>query len=115
MIAWILLLGALSLVPGNAEAFQDDPSLEELAIEWAETREQHEALARHYRRKADEALDDARLHRRMVVSYSGVTVGQRQRMKRHCRELADQYTAMAKEYNALADFHAAEAKRRPDE
>lgn len=110
---WIgaaFLVGSLVLAPPPSSAHRVDEALERLVVEWAQTPSQHAALARYFRYKSDEARDDARLHRRMLVWYSGVSSGLRQRMKRHCRELAANYTSVAQDYEALAVFHEAQAQ-----
>ena len=48
----------------------------------------------------------------MVRAFSGTfSIPQRGRMKRHCRELAKEYTGIAEDYEALALLHEAEAEK----
>ena len=105
-----LLLGALALPPGLAAA-EDAHSLEQLVVEMAHTRAQHEALAKHYRAKAEEARAEARSHEAMGRGYSGGKVADRLQMQNHCKKISGQFLAMADEYEALAKLHDADAKK----
>ncbi len=113
-IAVGLLFGALALSPGLALAEEGTHSLEQVVVEMANTPDEHAALARHYRAKAEDALAEARRHENMGSTYGrrgGKTTGmQRQRMKQHCQNISEKYTGMAEEYQALAKLHEEEAK-----
>jgi len=110
-IALALLIGAVALAPGLSRAGQEGHSLEQLAIEMAQTPEQHAAVARHYRAKAEDARAEARRHESMARTYAGGKLVQRQRMRQHYQKLAEQYTGMAQEFEALAKLHEDEASR----
>lgn len=113
-IAMALLVGTLAFSPGLALAEEDSHSIEALAVEMAETPGQHAALAQHFRAKAEDARAEIRRHQEMGRSYGRrggkTTVTQRQRMKRHCDNIAEKHAAMAADYEALAELHEEESK-----
>lgn len=116
-IAGAMLFGALLLSPGFVSAEDDASSLEQMAIEMADTPEQHTVLARHFRAKAETAREEVRRHEQMRRTYSGGTgkttgrmMQRRQEMSRHCKNLSEKYAAMAEEYEQLAKLHEEEAK-----
>jgi hypothetical protein len=108
-ISIALLVGALALPAGWAAA-NDTHSLEQLVVEMAQTPEQHAALAKHYRAKAEEARTEARSHEAMGRGYGGGKIAERQQMQGHCKKLSESFTAVANEYDALAKLHEAQAK-----
>lgn len=78
-------------------------------IATASTPQQHEALASEYRSKAAESRAEAETHRRMAARYGTTKMGLTQ--KPHCDNIAKRYEENAKDYDALADAEAAEAKK----
>lgn len=106
----LLFVGALALSPGVSLAEEGTPSLEQVVVEMANTPEEHAALARYYHAKAEEARAEMRSHEGMGRSYSAGKVTQKQRMKRHCQNISEKYSAMADDYEALAKLHEEEAK-----
>lgn len=107
----LVLCGAFLFSPGASLAQGEDPSLEALVVEMASSAEQHAALARHYRAKAEESRQEMRRHDRMGGAYSGGKLTQRQRMMRHCKNLSEKYASMAEDYDALAELHEEAAKQ----
>lgn len=108
-IAAGLLFGALALSPGLALAEGDAHSVEQLAVEIAHTAGQHAVLAHHYRIKAADARAEAMRHESMGAAYAGGKLTQRDRMKRHCKGISDNYSGMAADFDALAKLHEEEA------
>ncbi len=108
-IAIALLCGAMVLVPGVGLA-DSEATLEGLVIEMADTMEEHAALADYYRGKATEARADAAKHVQIGRSYHEGKLPQRNQMKKHCQKISDQYSEMAKEFDALAKLHDAGPK-----
>jgi hypothetical protein len=109
-IATALACGALALAPGLAAA-ADEPSLEQLVVEMAQTPAQHAALARYYQGKAEQARAEARSHEQMSRSYTAGKLTEQQAMRRHCQDIAERYTGIAKDYDDLAKMHEAESKK----
>lgn len=111
-IAVALAAAAMALSPAVSLADDAGSSLEQLAVEMAKTPDQHAALARYYREKAEEARSEAARHESMAKTYAGGggKASQRQSMKRHCDEIAMKYTEIAKDYDALAKDQDEEAK-----
>lgn len=114
-IAATLFLGGLALSPELAAAQGGSTSLEQLAVEMAQTPEQHAALARYYRTEAAEARAKAKRHEGVGRSYMekgrGAKPIQQERMRRHCQDISDKYNGMADDYDALAKLHDEEAKK----
>ena len=108
-IAGSLLIGALALTPGLASA--EDPSVEQLLVDMAQTPADHTALAKYYRGKAAAERAEAATHQTMSRSYGGGKMAQRQQMEDHCKKIAEQNSAMAAEYEALAKLHEEAAKK----
>lgn len=103
-IAAGLLLTALVVVPALAISEQDTRAPEQLAVEVADTPADHAALAEYFRARAAAARGEMRLHKSMARSFhSGKK--RAQLGARHCEKLAEQYRAMADEYDALAKLH----------
>ena len=113
-IGLAFLLGALALSPGLALADShghEGHSLEQLVVEMAHTPADHAALAAHYRAKAAEARAEAASHEKMAHSYGLQKHGAADTMQKHCMKIAANNTAMAVEYDSLAQLHEAESKR----
>ena len=111
LIGLTLLLGVLTLSPAIAVAQGGGASLEQLVIEMADTPADHAAIAKHYQALAAQARSEAARHESMSRSYAGRKLSESQRMKEHCAKLAAENTAMAREYDALAQLHEAESKK----
>jgi len=109
-IAIGLLLGALALAPGFANAQQDSGSLEQLVAETADTKAEHQALVKYYVEQAANARALANRHKAMERAYLGSKSGNKLPMTNHCKRIAEQQEAMAKEFDALAKLHEDEAK-----
>jgi hypothetical protein len=105
------LLGALALAPGFANAQQDSGSLEELVAGTAHTKAEHQALAKYYAGEAADARALASRHQSMGRAYLGSKGGDKQAFTNHCKRIAEQQEAMAKEFDALAKLHEDEAKK----
>jgi hypothetical protein len=105
-----LLLGALALAPAVAGA-QDDKSLEQLVVEMAHTRAEHEALASYFDQEAADARKLANRHRAMGRAYLGGKGMNKQAFTSHCNRIAEQQETIAKEYEAMAQMHRDEAKQ----
>ena len=86
-------------------------NLATLAAESASTPEQHLALAEYYKDKAAEAQAEVKLHEGMALSYSSRSPGAAAGMANHCNSLAKSAKAEAADYEAMAAFHEAEAKK----
>jgi ABC-type transporter MlaC component len=106
-----VLLGALALSPSFAAAQDEDASIEQLVVEMAHTKAEHQALAKFYAEKADEARKLASRHQGMARAYLGGKGMGKQPMTSHCKRIAEQQEAIAKEYDALAKLHEDEAKQ----
>jgi hypothetical protein len=103
-----LVLGiALATAPlaGTAAAAGDDADT--LLVEWAATPAQHQALAAHYKVKAEEAKEEAARHRAMAKSYSSSKQANVKPMADHCNKLATLADGEAAEYEKMAAAHAA--------
>ena len=107
MRTWIIalsMLAALSIAP--AAVLADEPqSLEELVVGMADTPADHAAVARHFRAEAEDSRAAARRHESMARVYGGGKLNTRIQMRGHCDKLAEQYTAIAAEYEELAKLH----------
>ena len=110
-IAIGLLAGTLALAPGFASAQDDNASLEELVAETADTKAEHQALAKYYGEKAAEARKLGHRHQSMGRAYLGGKSMNKQAYTTHCKRISEQPEAMAKEYDALAKLHEEEAKK----
>jgi hypothetical protein len=106
-----LLLGALALAPSFAGAQEEGGGLEELVVEMAHTKAEHQALAKYYTENAAGARKLASRHQSMARAYLGGKGMNKQPMTSHCKRIAEQQEAIAKEYDALAKLHADEAKK----
>jgi hypothetical protein len=106
-----LLLGALALAPSFAGAEEDSGSLEQLVAGTAHTKAEHQALAKYYEAQAAEAREVASRHQAIGRAYLGSKGANGKTLQGHCQKIAEQQEAMAKEYNALAELHEAEAKK----
>ena len=106
----LLLTTALALSGAAAFAQASEHSLEDVLIESASTPAQHQALAHHFRAKAEAARKEAARHRSMAKTYGGTKLTLAEAQRKHCTDLAASYDAQATQFDALAAAHAAEAK-----
>lgn len=111
ILAAAALFTTLALPAVGQAADKETLSIEALAEQSATTAAQHEALAAYDRQKADEARAEVKKHRQMAVSFSSRSPGAEAGMAAHCARLADAAQQTANEYDAMAAFHDAEAKK----
>jgi hypothetical protein len=109
LLCALVLLG---LPAPGALAAEPEP-IESLVIKLASTPEQHRAVAEYYRAQAEAAREEAQRHRAMAAGYGGTKLAEREHMRAHCEKIAAGQEATAKEYEALAAVHDAEAKKAP--
>lgn len=106
--ALALWLAVATVAPAAEPTGQGPPPAETLAGS-AKTPEEHRAVAAYYERKASAARRDANVHHQMELSYSHWITAQE--MVEHCRALIASDKQMAREYEALARAHIAEATK----
>ena len=107
-----LLIGGFSLAPLFAAAQESGGSLEEIVVQTADTKAEHEALAKFYEKEAADARAAAKRHEAMSRAYvGGVRSGGGQPFGTHCKNIAEKQAAIATEYDHLAKMHADEAKK----
>jgi hypothetical protein len=109
----LLLLALLTpfVTPGSSWAEEEGTSLEQLVVEMAHTKAEHQALANYFEREAQDARKLASRHRSMGRAYLGGKFMNKQAFKNHCNRIAEQQEAIAKEYEALAKMHEEEANK----
>ncbi len=107
-------LAALAKDPSTTEkhhekmAHRQQQHLEQLMVENADTPAEHEALARYYRGKAQNARSLAEEHRSMGKSYAK-NAASRRTMVKHCDRIAKLNDELAVEFESLADGEDAAA------
>jgi hypothetical protein len=104
---WLAAAPALAAV---ADLSDEDSPLAETLVRSAKSPEDHRALAAYFGAKAAAARQDANAHRQMELSYSHLGLPA-QAMVEHCQKLSALDKEMAREYEALARGHAAEAEK----
>jgi hypothetical protein len=110
-VASLALAFALCAAPMAVSAGEDH-DLEEMMVETAATPAQHEALAAHFRARAESARREAARHRAMGKAYAGGRMARSPSPpSTHCTKLANMFDEQATEYDALAAAHEAEAKQ----
>ncbi|RPI59536.1 MAG: hypothetical protein EHM50_09015 [Lysobacterales bacterium] len=97
------LLAAFLAIPSISLAQRHD--IEHLVVEMANTAQEHQAVAEHYRMKAQEARSEAERHEAMGRLYATRRSSTPQRGRAHCENLAKQFEAIAGEYDELAKLH----------
>ena len=107
----IALALVLAFFAAPSLAVGEEHSLEQILIESASTPAQHQALASHFRAKAEAARAEAKEHRSMAESYGGTKLVVAAAQRKHCNELAANLESQAKLYDELAAAHEAEAKK----
>ncbi len=80
-------------------------------VETAKTPADHEAIAKVYQARADDAAAKAAEHRRMGAEYKELPFAEKGRFHEHCEALVRSYESAAKELAALAEAHRQMAKR----
>jgi hypothetical protein len=101
-IAMTVLVTFLA-APFVSQAQQHD--IEHLVVEMANTAQEHQAVAQHYRMRAQEARDEAARHTEMGRVYATRRSSTPQQGRQHCDNLAKQFQAIAGEYEGLAKLH----------
>lgn len=109
LFALTLLLSGTAAVDALAQD-SGHGSLEQLVVESAESPKQHEALASFYSGKAKEMRESAAEHRSMGNAYSANKMVQRDRMRKHCSDLAANFDKAADDFEAMAKVHEEAAK-----
>ena len=97
------LVAAFLAAPAISQAQQHD--IEHLVVEMANTAQEHQAVAGHYRMRAQEARDEARRHQEMGRVYAARRSSTPQSGRQHCESLAQKYNEIAGEYDELAKLH----------
>jgi len=101
-----LFLG-LGLVSSCAE-MDPHPMNMDLAVQRAETKDDHEALAKHYEEAAKDMQEKAREHAELLNHYQAKSYKygrQAQDFKAHCQRLVDAYEKAAEENLEMARMH----------
>ena len=108
VLSAMLVLALVGVVP--AISIAQAPSLEELASGLADTPDEHKAVASYYRGKAEQARNEAAVHRRMAEAFGIGKYAEKKTMKSHCEGLVATFETQAKQYDALAADHDSMAK-----
>jgi hypothetical protein len=101
----------IALISLNACAIREKsprPHNWALAVQTAETRENHEALAKHYDEVAQQMLADAEEEKAMLEQYQAKPwkYGKRiQDLKAHATAMIRDFEFAAKESKQMADYH----------
>jgi hypothetical protein len=104
LVTMLLIFG---LVSACAE-FESHPMNMDLAVQSAETKADHEALAKHYEEVAGEMRAKAEEHRKLLSHYQSKSYRygkQAQDFKAHCERLIDVYEKAAEENLEMARMH----------
>ena len=107
-------LAVISLVLLAAPSSAKEPeggSLEQVFVESASTPEQHQALAKYYRGKAEHERREAANHKAMGSAYGGTKMTIAQAEKAHCEKLAALHESAAKEFDEMAAEHESLGKK----
>lgn len=96
---------ALGLV-SPAMSTADEIQVRELLVDWANTPEEHRAMARYYSDKAKDERREAVRHRDMGGRYAAGKMQGRLEQKQHCDRIADLHSQLADEYEVLGQNHA---------
>lgn len=119
MCSYALFVAISLAVVGLSAAHALDTADLPKAIENAKTPADHEAIATYFDEQAKDALATAADHQRMGAIYkkrppvspkSGDTHAFHTQMGQHCDDLVKKYEQAAKDYEAMAASHRAEAK-----
>jgi hypothetical protein len=109
--AWALALAVTAALaaPAYRVCAADDADID-AKIMSAKTAADHEAIAAYYTGQATEARAKAASHQKMGAEYKKLPHSAKAGLDRHCASLATDYTAAAKQYDALAKAHQDMAK-----
>ncbi|MEW6038915.1 MAG: hypothetical protein AB1648_11775 [Pseudomonadota bacterium] len=108
-----LIVGVLGLLVACAPAMEVRPHKWALAVQTAETREAHEALAKHYEEVAKQMDDDAQEEREMLARYEADPHKYGKRildLKAHAQAMIRDFELAAKESKQMAEYHWQMAK-----
>lgn len=112
---WLLIFGAiLVLAFGCAPVGKMTHDMDQW-IKGAQTRADHEALAKHYEQEAKAAMEKAEQMRKMADTYNRTSgyAKIKGNLAVHCNAIAREYENAGREYLELANLHrqlAAEAQ-----
>jgi hypothetical protein len=104
----MLALAAVLAINGAPALAADDDLTAKIAA--AKTAADHEAIADEYAKEAAEAEANAAKHDKMAASYKGGGKLGQFHAEQHCKSIADRDHAQAKDLNALAAAHRAQAQ-----
>jgi len=107
IIAATCICSLLALPSVGIAADKAPVSIEALAEQAASTPAQHEALAAHYRGKAEAARAEAKRHQEMALSFPSKGGSG---MQAHCQSLTEAAQKSATAYDAMAAMHDEDAK-----
>ncbi len=112
MKGWALTLAVAATLAGaavhNGVAAEDMDIAAK--IEAAKTPADHEAIAAYYEGEAAEMRAKVEMHRKMGADYKKLPHNNKIHFDQHCDSLSRNFTAAAKEYDALAKAHHEMAK-----
>lgn len=103
----LIMIGTLGYVPVGAA--EEGKTVEQMIVE-AKTPADHEAIAAHYEKAAQEAHQKQAEHQKMKERYEKNPALNKSGFSTHCDLIAANYDKMAKEYEALAKLHRDMAK-----
>jgi hypothetical protein len=104
LVTMLLIFG---LVSACAE-FESHPMDMNLALQNATTKADHEALAEHYEKAAEEMKAKAEEHKKLLQQYEAKSYlygRQAEDLKAHCLRLIDVYEKAAEENMSMAKMH----------
>ncbi|WP_255556396.1 hypothetical protein [Methylococcus sp. Mc7] len=107
------IAGILGLLVACAPAREVRPHKWALAVQTAETREAHEALAKHYEEVAKQMQDDAEEEREMLAQYQAQPHKYGKRildLKARAEAMIRDFELAAKESRQMAEYHRQLAK-----
>lgn len=107
----IAVLGLVALLGmGSLPARAEDMDMT-AKISAAKTAADHEAIAADYAKQAASLKEDAERHDKMAKGYMGLGKGGRVHAEQFCASIAKREREQAKDFEALAELHRAEAKQ----
>jgi hypothetical protein len=98
---------SLGAVPASAA---EEQSLVDVLVQSADAPQEHQALADHFRKRAEALRTAAERHRSMGNHYGG-NEAMKRAAKRHCDEMAKLNEQLAAQYDELAKLHQDQAAR----
>lgn len=106
-----LVLGVSLALPVQANSAT--PPVEKLIAELAEKPANHKVLAQYYRDQAAAVTKDLAKHKNMRDNYDhyNKSTGPGNAIRMHCDRLIGNLESTKTEYEAMAELHAAEAKK----